>query len=130
MLIFRTFSARCQLFLVTRGDAPHVVRRLPWLSYPAPSALIPDFCAEPRFVQICVICGLTKCGLRQAEAYWSCAGSVDPWTVVFFEQLTEFQTGLVQLRLRGADGTAQKLSDLLMLITFDVVQNETRAITR
>jgi hypothetical protein len=41
--LFRSFRASRPLRAFTRGDAPHVVRRLPWLSYFAPSALSSDF---------------------------------------------------------------------------------------
>src|ERR1051326_1215789 len=53
--LFRSFRASRPLRAFTRGDAPHVVRRLPlaiifrafgacpWLSYSAPSALAPGY---------------------------------------------------------------------------------------
>src|ERR1051326_6231097 len=60
--LFRSFRASPSLRDLTRGDAPHVVRRLPlaiifrafgagpWLSYSAPLALSSDFlCKAPPF---------------------------------------------------------------------------------
>ena len=46
--LFRSFSASLSLLCRTRGDTPHVVRRLPWLSYFAPSALRAPWLRIPR----------------------------------------------------------------------------------
>src|SRR5262245_6001330 len=48
----------------------------------------------------------------------------------FAKQLAESHSGLVQLRLRSTSGAPQDFSNLTVLITFDVVENEYRAITR
>src|SRR5947209_12413736 len=44
------------------------------------------------------------------------------------ENLAQLGAGLVQLRLGGADGAAEYLRDLLVLVAFDIVEDEGGAV--
>src|SRR5438128_6596272 len=52
------------------------------------------------------------------------------WLVLLPQQFAQFHPRLVQLRLRRADRTSEHPRDLFMLVPFDIMEHEDRAIAR